>query len=132
MRKVVVLVAGAGAAIALAACGNGPPADNGGGGGGGGGAEAPGQTVNGQTAGQKVSATDAQKFTPATVSVKVGDVVEWDNTGSILHNISFDSEKISDSNFDKGNTFQVKFTKAGNYKYQCTIHANMTGEVDVQ
>ena len=132
MRRLRPLVfpAGASLAIALAACGNGPP---GGGGGGGGGGACPGSAgVSLGSAAVQVSATDQLQFSPSSSSVKVGQVIQWTNTGSVLHNITFDEAScLSDSAFQPQANWQIKFTQAGTYPYHCTIHPGMNGSLTV-
>ncbi|HEY6378626.1 MAG TPA: plastocyanin/azurin family copper-binding protein [Candidatus Dormibacteraeota bacterium] len=121
------------ALVLLSGCGNGPPPDQGtGGGGGGGGTSSSGVAlVDTGTPATKVAQTDALKFEPNTISVKVGDVVEFDNTGSIVHNVTFDAGAASNGNMSGGDKALFKFSAAGTYKYQCTLHAGMTGTVTV-
>jgi plastocyanin len=114
-----------GVVIALSACGNGPPE----GGGGGTGSDAY-KPVTGQTAAQVVKASDDNKFNPHDISVKGGDVVQWDNPGSIGHNVTltgYDSATLDGG----GGKVQFQFVKAGTYEYQCTIHPGMNGTVAV-
>ncbi len=68
-------------------------------------------------------------WAPDDVTVNTGDVVEWDVDGSIVHDLHGD-EGVSHK---AASTFKVthKYTKAGTYSYQCTIHAGMTGTVTV-
>jgi len=133
MRARSVLIGlGTSSALLLLACGNGPPPDQYSGsstatGGGGGG---PLQPVNGQTAASKVQQTDQLKFAPASVTAKVGDVIEWDNTSSVAHNVTFDQGTAS-STMNPADTYQVKLTAAGSYHYKCTFHPGMEGTVTV-
>lgn len=141
MRMRTILVgAGLTMALALSACGNGPPpnaqapgAENtqttGGGGGGGGGASFA-ETVSGQPAVQTVKETDSLKFDPSSISVKVGDVVEWVNSSSVPHNVTFDNGPASPT-MNSGDKFELKFVKAGSYHYVCTFHPGMEGTVTV-
>ena len=98
---------------------------------------APGTVVSGQTANVTVNATDGLVFDPVTATAKVGQVVEWKNTGQIAHTVTFDSSidpngTISTSSLTGGGTFEVKFTQAGTFNYVCTIHApNMKGTITV-
>jgi plastocyanin len=49
------------------------------------------------------------------------------------HNIVFaTASDADDTAFGIGDTWQVKFTQAGTYQYQCTLHPGMTGTVTVQ
>jgi len=134
MMKARLGVACLGVATSLlfAACGNGPPAGEGGGGGGGGGGGDVGSKVTGQTAATTFKETDALHFDPTSGSAKAGDVVEWDNTGSIAHNVTFDDyQAITSDTMNGGDKYQVKFTKAGTFKFHCTFHPGMDGQVTV-
>jgi plastocyanin len=136
MMKARLGAAGLGVAATLlfSACGNGPPESAGGGagaGGGGGGGDV-GSKVTGQTAASTVKETDADKFAPASATIKTGDVVEWDNTGATSHNVTFDNNTaITSDSMSGGDKFQVKFTKAGTYQFHCTFHPGMDGTVTV-
>jgi plastocyanin len=133
MMKARLGVACLGVATSLlfAACGNGPPPDQGGGGGA---AAAPdvGSKVTGQAGAVTVDMTDSLKFQPTSSSVKVGDVVEWDNASSVVHNVTFDQySAITSDSIQSGDKYGVKFTKAGTYQYHCTIHPGMDGTLTV-
>jgi plastocyanin len=118
-------------AVALiSGCGNGPPST----------ANSGGPAVDVGTAGAKlgtpdvkVEANDNLVFSPTSTSAKVGQIVQWTNAGSTTHNITFngDAVGVSDTTFNGGDVWQVKFTKAGTYSYQCTIHSGMNGTITV-
>ena len=96
---------------------------------------APASAVGGASLGspsQTVKATDSLDFEPASITAKVGDVVQWTNTGTMPHNITFDTAASADDTaFGPGNTWEVKFSQPGTYKYQCTTHPGMTGTITV-
>lgn len=130
--RLVVLGAGATLALGIAACGNGVPPSSSSGGGSGGGGSCPGTTsAGGGTGDVKVSATDQLQFTPATQTAKVGQAVQWSNVGSVLHNITFETGCLTDTAFQPGATWTIKFTQAGTYSYKCTIHPGMDGKLTV-
>jgi len=118
-------------AVALiSGCGNGPPSGNGSGG--------PAVDVGSAgaslgTASVKVQANDNLAFDPTSTTAKVGQIVQWTNVGSQSHNITFngDAVNVSDSTLNGGDVWQVKFTKAGTYSYECTIHSGMNGTITV-
>jgi plastocyanin len=119
--------AGALLALALAACGgSSPPASSSGG-------------SNAGTAGVHigspsvhVAASDDLKFTPASQDAQVGDIVQWSNSGSVMHTVTFDDfPSLSDVSLEGGATWEVKFATPGNYSYHCTIHPTMTGTITV-
>jgi plastocyanin len=126
----IAVVAGIGLALTLSGCGNGPPEVAGAGG---------GAAVIGKaaatgigTAAKMVSATADLKFNPTSVSVKNGDVIQWTNTGSIPHNVTFDSyPDLTSQNMAQSDTWQVKITVPGTYPYHCTIHPGMDGQLTV-
>jgi plastocyanin len=80
-----------------------------------------------------IAATDQNTFNPVTERVRVGEIVEWKNDGSVAHNIIFaDDASIGDPVIEAGGgVWQVKFTVAGTYQYSCTIHTGMVGTIVV-
>ena len=69
---------------------------------------------------------------PMSVTLNVGQIVEWTNTGSVTHTVTFANHPyLSDPTLAPGGTWEAKFTKAGTYPYQCTIHPGTTGKLVV-
>jgi plastocyanin len=71
-------------------------------------------------------------FTPKTLSVKKGTTVKWSwKTGGVPHNVTGKGFKTKTA---ATVTFSHKFTKAGTYKYVCSIHkaAGMIGTIKVK
>jgi plastocyanin len=64
------------------------------------------------------------KFSPESVTVKVGSAVVWLNRDSVEHNVTTVSgpASVSSQNLSEGRSFQFKFTRPGLYRYLCTIH----------
>jgi len=135
MNHLRTLALGAGMCLGVApiACGNGASPTSSGG---------STATCNGTSAvsdlgpvAMTIAATNNLVFVPASSSTQVGDVVEFKNTGSILHTVTFqdkDDQCLTDSALDPGATWEVKFTAPGTYHYLCTIHApNMKGKITV-
>jgi plastocyanin len=119
-------------ALALVAAGCGGDDDDNGGGGGGGGATSEQEAPAATGGGADVSMKDI-KFNPSTVNIKVGDTVTWTNDDSVGHDVTGDGFKSGDAGgLQSGDTFKHKFDKAGTFKYRCTVHPGMTGEVDVK
>ena len=115
-------------ALALVAAGCGGDDDDNGGGGGGGEQQAPAAT----SGGAQVTMKDI-KFNPSTVNIKAGDTVTWTNDDSVAHDVTGDGFKSgSPGGLQGGDTFEHKFAKAGTFKYECTVHQGMTGEVVVK
>lgn len=129
----ILLGAGTSLVLVLSACGNGPPPDATAAGSSG---PAPaGAAITVATAGPAaatIKQTDDLTFAPATSSVKVGDVVEWDNSGTTPHNVTFSDPAVASPTMSGGDKFLAKFAKAGTYKYVCTFHApGMAGTITV-
>ena len=92
------------------------------------------EKVTGATAGVRVAETDALVFQPSSATAKVGDVIEWTNTGNAVHNVVFDNQGVPSSDtMNQGDTFEIKFTKPGTYSYVCKFHesVNMRGTITV-
>jgi plastocyanin len=91
-----------------------------------------GQTSGLGTPVANISATDQLAFDPPTVTAKTGGVIQWANTGSTAHNVTFDGQpSLTSGTLQKGDTWQVQFTTAGSYSYHCTFHPGMNGQVTV-
>jgi plastocyanin len=79
-----------------------------------------------------IAATGALTFDPAMQTAHVGDIVQWSNTGSVEHTVTFDAQPaLSDPALEPGAAWEVKFTTAGTYRYRCSIHPNMVGTIVV-
>ncbi len=96
----------------------------------------------GAPAGASVARTAATKtvtlkgiaFHPASLRVSRGTSVKfvWQD-GKIPHNVtSKGPAKFKSAGTRTSGTYAVKFTKAGTYKYSCTIHFGMNGKVVVR
>ena len=73
-------------------------------------------------------------FSPSSVTIHVGDTVEWENMDSVNHTTTSDNGDPAswDSGaLANGATFSFTFTKAGVYAYHCAIHPSMTGTITV-
>lgn len=96
-----------------------------------------------------VTMSDALKFSPQSVHIHSGDVVEWRNTSLLVHTVTADpslaalpssarlpagAKPFNSGNLDPDGVFRHRFTTPGTYKYFCIPHeaAGMTGEVVVQ
>lgn len=136
MTHLRTLAAGLGVCVAIGifACGNGttpsggpgPAACNG---------TAAASSLGTPATGKTIDATDNLVFVPDTLAAAVGDVIEFSNTGSVTHTVTFQDSNdscLSDDTLAAGQTWEVKFTQPGTYNYLCTIHApNMKGKITV-
>lgn len=71
-------------------------------------------------------------FSPATLTVKVGDSVTWTNQDSVGHTATADDNSFDTGVIENGQSKSVAFNKAGTYTYHCTIHPSMHGTIIVQ
>lgn len=69
-------------------------------------------------------------FSPANVTVKVGDVVTWVNKDSTAHHVKIDNQDLGEQ--APGASVTWTAAKAGTYPYSCIIHPSMTGQITVQ
>lgn len=68
-------------------------------------------------------------FSPANISVSVGDTVKWVNDdASITHTVT--SSAFAPT-LNPGETICLTFTFTGKFPYACSIHPSMTGSVEV-
>jgi plastocyanin len=87
----------------------------------------PPSTANGHTVTIKNFA-----FSPASLTVKTGTKVTFINEDTVQHDAtSQGSSTIKSPTLNNGQSYTVTFTKAGTYRYICTIHPNMNGTVIV-
>jgi plastocyanin len=70
-------------------------------------------------------------FSPATVTVHVGDLITWRNTGKAPHTATADDGSFDTGTVTPGQSASHMFTRPGTFTYYCTIHPNMKGTVRV-
>jgi plastocyanin len=75
---------------------------------------------------------DNFSFAPATLAVAVGTTVTWTNHDDIPHNVVSPEQKFKSPVLDTDEMFSHTFDVAGVYKYYCSIHPRMTGQVVVR
>jgi plastocyanin len=75
---------------------------------------------------------DDFRFAPATATVPVGTTVTWTNRDDVPHNVVNPEQKFKSRVLDTDETFSHTFDVAGTFKYYCSIHPRMTGQVVVR
>ena len=71
------------------------------------------------------------EYSPAIVHIRAGQLVEWEwQDGTIHHTVTFNTGGVSIGPKSSG-AYTRTFPTAGVYKYHCTLHPFMIGEVDV-
>jgi Icc protein len=72
---------------------------------------------------------DNFSFAPAITAVPVGTVVTWTNRDDVPHNIVSTEKKFASPVLDTDEQFSHTFDAAGTYKYYCSLHPKMTGQL---
>jgi plastocyanin len=96
-------------------------------------AETPSTSASTPAAGGAVT-VDMQNiaFDPKSVTVKVGQTIEWVNKDSVDHNVvATKGENFKSDTFGKDGTYKYTVDKAGTIDYVCTLHPGMEGSITV-
>lgn len=70
-------------------------------------------------------------FTPAALTVKVGDTVTWTNKDEEPHTVVADDGSFRSPGLDTNAAYSYTFTKPGSFDYICSVHPFMHGTVAV-
>lgn len=70
-------------------------------------------------------------FAPASLTVKVGEIVTWTNKDSATHTVTAADKSFDSKDLDGGATFSHTFSTAGTVTYACAIHSSMKGTIVV-
>ena len=71
-------------------------------------------------------------YGPSQLDVLPGETVLWSNVSQRTHTVTSDTGRFDSGHVGPGGRFAVRFTTPGTYRYHCTIHSSITGEVDVR
>jgi len=83
------------------------------------------------TAGAMVSIVNFA-FVPQVVTIAPGESVLWNNQDGGPHAVAFKDGSDGSETLFPGKTFSRTFERPGSYNYYCSIHAYMTGRVEVR
>jgi plastocyanin len=86
------------------------------------------------TADQTVVANGTSSFVASAVSISVNQIVRWDNSSGFAHTVTSTSVPLYgafNAPLPSPGSVCLKFTSAGTFHYQCSIHTGMTGTVTV-
>src|SRR5215510_9050879 len=76
------------------------------------------------------------KFEPATLTVDLGDTVEWKNDDIVPHTATADGggqkPAFDSGTIQAGAAWRYVARNKGRYNYTCTLHPNMEGKLIVQ
>jgi len=70
-------------------------------------------------------------FSPASITIHVGDTVTWTNHGPSAHTATASNGTFNTGVLQKGQSASHTFTTAGTFTYICSIHPFMHGTVVV-
>lgn len=95
--------------------------------------QAAAQPAAAQPAATKTVEIMGYKYTPAELTIAVGDTVTWTNHDSAPHNVVVTNgpEKFTSPLLQQGQAYTYTFSKAGTYSYYCSVHPDMTAKVTV-
>lgn len=71
-------------------------------------------------------------FSPMALTVPVGTTVVWKNLDGEPHTVVSLDGLFRSPALDQGDSYSFTFTKAGTFKYLCTIHPRMMATVTVK
>jgi plastocyanin len=89
---------------------------------------APGGTA---TKPQEVS-VEFSAYGPSQLDVLPGENVLWTNVSQRTHTVTSDTGLFDSGHVLAGGHFEFRFNQAGTYRYHCTIHSSIVGEIDVR
>jgi len=73
------------------------------------------------------------KFSPDTIEVKTGQIVEWVNDDLTPHTVTSQGPgDLNSGSIDAGASWRHTFTQAGSFQYYCTFHPDMKGTILVK
>jgi plastocyanin len=71
-------------------------------------------------------------FAPTQIDALPGETVTWTNVSPRVHTVTSDAGLFGTDELLPGAVFSQRFDALGAYAYHCTIHPQMTGEIDVR
>ena len=90
-------------------------------------------TAKSVNAGAVITISEFQ-FSPAKVTIKAGQSVEWKNEGNVAHTVTETTtpRTFASTDINPGQTYTQTFDKPGTYNYVCSIHPDrMQGSIVV-
>jgi len=86
------------------------------------------------SAGSRVALVYVQfsAYGPSQLDVLPGQTVKWTNVSSRTHTVTSDDGLFDSGDVPGGAKFSFTFSAVGTYRYHCTIHQGITGEIDVR
>lgn len=72
------------------------------------------------------------RFEPATLQVKVGDVVTWTNKDIVPHTVTGAKKQLESGNIAPQKTWTLRVSRKGEVDYFCRYHPTMKGQLSVR
>jgi amicyanin len=76
-------------------------------------------------------AIDNLKFATPMITVPVGTTVTWTNRDDVPHNVVSTDNTFRSSVLDTDQKFAHTFETPGTFKYYCSLHPRMAGQIVV-
>jgi 3',5'-cyclic-AMP phosphodiesterase len=76
-------------------------------------------------------AIDNFKFAAPTITVAAGATVTWTNRDDVPHNVVSTDNAFKSPVLDTDQKFSHTFETPGTFKYYCSLHPRMTGQIVV-
>ena len=75
-----------------------------------------------------------KKYSPAKITIKVGQTVMWTNRDDSDHTIIADDGSFGtgDNALSRGESYKFTFAKKGKFKFHCKYHPREKGEITVE
>ena len=71
-------------------------------------------------------------YGPSQLDALPGEAVLWTNVSQRTHTVTYDTGLFDSGHVLTGGRFDFRFNQAGAYRYHCTIHTSIVGEIDVR
>ena len=82
-------------------------------------------------AGEARVSIDNFTFSPASLTIPAGTTVTWTNADDIPHAVAASDKAFKSKVIDTEEHFSFTFGQPGTYKYFCSLHPHMTGQIIV-
>jgi plastocyanin len=70
-------------------------------------------------------------FQPESITINKGESVTWVNDDSVTHTVTSDTNLFDSGSISADGNFTYTFSQSGTFRYHCSIHSSMKGEVVV-
>jgi plastocyanin len=86
-----------------------------------------------EPSGPTTHTVEIKNFKLPTLTIKVGDTIEWTNEDSAVHTTtSTDDETFDSGRLRDGEKYSFTFTEKGTFPYFCEVHPSMKGTIIVK